>query len=82
MSKFKRSLIITASFLLLSMSCSISAFAATKDITKKNQLLYEVQPKADVIVTKYRIDPITLQPQYRRWNETQNRWVDPYWIDM
>jgi len=19
--------------------------------------------------------------QYRRWNETRNRWVDPYWIN-
>ncbi len=22
------------------------------------------------------------RPQKRRWNHTQNRWEDPYWIDM
>lgn len=39
-----------------------------------------IMPYADSIVTKYRIYNGVLQ--YRRWNETQGYWVDPYWIDM
>ncbi len=35
---------------------------------------------SDVIVTKTRVYNGKLQ--YRRWNETKNCWVDPYWIDM
>jgi len=35
---------------------------------------------ADVIVTKYR--KYNGKTQYRRWNETQNKWVDPYWINF
>lgn len=38
------------------------------------------QPRADVIEIKYRNYHGTLQ--YRRWNATRNRWVDPEWIDM
>ena len=33
-----------------------------------------IMPLADVIVMKTRL--------YRRWNETQGYWVDPYWIDV
>jgi len=33
---------------------------------------------ADVIVLKTRI--YNGRYQYRRWNETKKRWVDPYWI--
>lgn len=39
-----------------------------------------IQPRADVIETKYRLYNGVLQ--YRRWNATRNYWVDPYWIDM
>ena len=39
-----------------------------------------VIPYADVIVKKYRVKNGILQ--YRRWNETEGCWVDPYWIDM
>lgn len=39
-----------------------------------------IVPYADVIQTKYRIHNGV--PQYRRWNSTKNRWVDPHWINM
>jgi len=32
----------------------------------------------DSIIIVYRVYYGRLQ--YRRWNETKNRWVDPYWI--
>ena len=42
----------------------------------------EIEPHADVIVVKYRYDPVTGQWQFRRWNETKGCWVDPEWIDL
>ncbi len=39
-----------------------------------------IMPLADVIVVKTRF--YNGKPQFRRWNETQGYWVDPYWIDM
>ena len=39
---------------------------------------YEVQ-KAQII-KKYRVHNGTLQ--YRRWNVTTGKWVDPYWINL
>lgn len=39
-----------------------------------------IEPKADVIVTKYRNYHGTLQ--YRRWNETRGYWVDKNWITL
>ena len=40
----------------------------------------DIQPRADVIEIKHR--NYHGQLQYRRWNATRNRWVDPDWIDM
>lgn len=40
----------------------------------------EIEPRLDVIVTKYRIEVATGRLQYRRWNETKGCWVDPEWI--
>ena len=42
----------------------------------------EIEPLADVIVFKYRTNPVTGKWQYRRWNETKGCWVDPEWIDL
>lgn len=40
----------------------------------------EIMPLKDVIVVKVR--EYNGKLQYRRWNQTQGYWVDPYWIDM
>lgn len=40
----------------------------------------EISPRADVIVTKYRINNGVYQ--YRRWNETRGYWVDSDWINI
>lgn len=39
----------------------------------------DAEIQADVIVWKTRI--YNGQLQKRRWNETRDIWVDPYWID-
>lgn len=69
--------------LLTVMFIGIMASAETIAFRNVDQTVYstqEIQPRADVIVTKYRwnVDHI----EYRRWNQTQNKWVDPYWIDL
>ncbi len=38
-----------------------------------------IQPRADVIVRKWRGSRGQLQ--YRRWNDTKQEWVDDEWID-
>ncbi len=37
-----------------------------------------IEPRADVIVRKYRV--LNGVVQYRRWNETRGVWVDADWI--
>lgn len=39
-----------------------------------------IQPRADVIVRKWRRGSRG-QLQYRRWNDTKQEWVDDEWID-
>lgn len=39
-----------------------------------------VEPRSDVIVTKFRILNDVIQ--YRRWNETKGVWVDNDWINL
>lgn len=39
-----------------------------------------IQPRADKIVMKWRRGSRG-QLQYRRWNETKQKWVDDEWID-
>ena len=55
-----------------------------KEINAKAPLIqeqeYEPVPCADQIVHKYR--KYNGVYQYRRWNETKNCWVDPYWITV
>lgn len=45
-----------------------------------HSVVCSIQPRADVIVYKYRL--LGDKRQYRRWNETRGYWVDPDWIDL
>lgn len=67
--------------LTLSSFCSVSVLASETAKTPTSLTQSSIQSRADVIVRKYRINSAGI-PQYRRWNETQNRWVDPYWINL
>lgn len=59
--------------ILGSNSCVVS-YAATPGNTGANILA------TDVIEYKYRVHNGV--PQYRRWNATKGKWVDPYWINI
>ena len=71
--------------ILFSVMIAVSAMTATAQAAAKEQPAVqaagtEIQPYADVIVTKYRAYQGKLQK--RRWNETRGYWVDPYWITI
>lgn len=64
-------------------STAVASAADVQEAADVNPVEYsenDATPRADVIVTKYRVSNGI--PQYRRWNETQGYWVDPYWIDL
>ena len=71
--------------ILFSVMIAVSAMTATAQAAAKEQPAVqaagtEIQPYADVIVTKYRAYQGKLQK--RRWNETRGYWVDQYWITI
>ena len=70
---------------LFSVMIAVSAMTATAQAATIDQPTVqavgsEIQPYADVIVTKYRAYQGKLQK--RRWNVTLGYWVDPYWITI
>ena len=62
-----------------SMIFPYTAQAYTTDQPAPNSVV-TIQPRADVIVVKFRYNNGVLQ--CRRWNETRGYWVDPYWINV
>lgn len=58
--------------------------ATAIDISNSVRVCYEenndIQTRADVIITKYRVH--NGKQQYRRWNRTMGYWVDSSWIDI
>lgn len=44
-------------------------------VESENQILAK-----DTIIKRYRNHNGKMQ--YRRWNDTKKRWIDPKWIDM
>ncbi len=51
------------------------------NVTGESRYMTEIiADRGDVIVTKYKT--INGKQYYRRWNQTQGVWVDPYWIPV
>lgn len=67
--------------LLTIVMCSI-VLASTHGITTYACVPNGIEDnnRATHIVTKYRV--YKGRHQYRRWNETLNKWVDDHWIDL
>ncbi len=70
---------------LITAMLVMTAFAGTAQAstfveTKPAMSTTSIEPRKDVIVTKYRY--YNGKVQYRRWNETYGYWVDPAWIDL
>ena len=68
--------------LLMNTVCllPVSAFEKIPEQVNINTIGENIVLFADVIEIRYRIYKGIRQ--YRRWNRTQNCWVDPYWINI
>ena len=81
--KILRKLLVLLFVILTLCSACLPAYAATADCPPEIAAEGEgegIEPRADVIVIKYRVKNGVYQ--FRRWNETQGYWVDPEWMDM
>ena len=75
-----RRLIVTLLIVLALFSICLPAYAAETGIPEISESESVIEPRADVIVYKYRLHNGVYQ--FRRWNETRGYWVDPYWMDL
>ena len=75
-----RKLIITVLIVLSLFSVCLPAYAAEAAAPETSEAETVIEPRADVIILKYRLHNGVYQ--CRRWNETRGYWVDPYWMDM
>ena len=85
MKKFLAFLLLAISF--ISFSSTISAKASQSLTIPPTTVSISASSSpgitlfADVIVYKFRTASNGTK-QYRRWNESRNYWVDPYWITL
>ena len=66
-------------FIICAIYSTHAQAAETSPLAAQNSV-EDIQPHADVIVTKYRAYEGKFQK--RRWNETRGYWVDLYWITI
>lgn len=77
----KSKILILFVFSMMSISSVVNVRAAECTISYQTMSTnIFVEPRADEIVTKYRIIYGVLQ--YRRWNQTRGVWVDDDWINL
>jgi hypothetical protein len=75
--------ILCALFVILSMVQPVSATIALEDavaVERANEIMNAKNQRKDVI--EYRFRTYNGIKQYRRWNVTQNKWVDDRWINL
>lgn len=66
-------------FMLLSANTTNAQIIADNYVSYNIETLSGVE-RADVITIEYRLHNGKLQ--YRHWNATQGKWVEPDWIDL
>lgn len=77
--RMRKVLLGIAFLLVLTVSPIQTVQASEYDVEIETCLNKGGMQRADVIVTKYRVNNGVVQ--YRRWNETRGYWVDPDWIN-
>ena len=76
----KKSILVVSMFLMLfSANVSNAQVAVDNYASVSNEDTRAIE-RADVIEKKYRVYDGVLQ--YRHWNATQGRWVEPDWISI
>ena len=73
----KKALILCACLMMLFSILPIQA--AAQEDSQSSQSQEQIMPRADVLVIQLRTNS-SGQVEKRRWNETRNRWHDPYWV--
>lgn len=66
--------------LLLFFSIQAIAFNYYENMYENSTTLENQILSKDIIIKKYRY--YKGKRQYRRWNDTKKRWVDPKWINI
>lgn len=79
MKKIKKLIITAVTGITILNAFSVPASASSVNSVAYNNTDDSCVPYADDIQTKWRLYNKVLQ--YRRWNATKNRWVDPDWIN-
>lgn len=70
-----------AALMLTVLAPAFSANASDVITSESEHITLEtIETRSSVIVYKFR--SYKGRPQYRRWNETTGRWVDPAWINL
>ena len=80
MKNFKKFLFAALMLTVLAPTFSVNASAVAMSSDEYVVTLETIEPRASVIVYKFR--NFRGVRQYRRWNETLGRWVDPAWINL
>lgn len=84
MKKLKSLILLAFAAMILTSAAAVQAAEIPEQTTVPTGEIVcasdtEIEPLADVIVVKYRVEVATGRWQYRRWNETKGCWVDPEW---
>ena len=74
-----RKFVIALLIVLALFSVCLPAYAAEVEVPETSESESVIEPRADVIIIKYRTYNGVVQ--YRRWDETRGYWVDPEWIN-
>ena len=72
-------LLVSTLFLIFSGDFNNAQLLENSYVSCESENIESVQ-RADVIIVKFRVyEGVT---QYRHWNETRGKWVEPDWISI
>ena len=76
----KKLLISSLIFITMLAPSTVKGAAPCHPVSEISTSTFTYSVDKDVIIYKFRT--YNGKAQYRRWNETKQKWVDPYWIDL
>ena len=76
----KKLLISSLFFITMLAPSTVKGAAPCPPVSVMSDSISTYSADEDVIVYKFRT--YNGKAQYRGWNETKQKWVDPYWIDL
>lgn len=76
----KKLLISSLFFITMLAPSTVKGAAPCPPVSAMSDSISTYSADEDVIVYKFRT--YNGRTQYHRWNETKQKWVDPYWINF